>query len=177
MTSLFDLLLLGLGIYVLVAGITEKGKLYAADNVKEGMEEKFKSAMRKVYLALGIVMLLNGIASMLMSLLYEPKTLQEATETAAAVFEMVPKFDLGAWSFLTYKLLTTLTYIFMGFVVALIVVMIIVLRKLTERKAAPAGSAQNSRQAGHILPVDAFDFDEEEPAPEKSAEMEDKVEA
>ena len=37
-----------------------------------------------------------------------------------------------------------------------------------------AGAAQNERQKGHILPVDAFDFDEEETATKEAAEEDKK---
>lgn len=172
MTSLFDLLLLAMGAYVLIAGITGRGRLYAADNIKEGMEEKFRKTMRKVYLGLGIVMVLNGVVSLLMNLLYTTRVVQEATETTAAVTEIIPQFELGFWSFLTPGLLTALVYVCMGLIVALIVLMIVMLRKFTDRNAPRGASPQNDRQAGHILPVDAFEFDEpeetasaQEPAP------------
>lgn len=165
MSYMFDLLLLAMGAYVLFAGVTGKGKLYATENVKKGMEEAFRKAMRKIYLALGIVMVLNSVFSLLMSWLYTAQ-LTEATDTAAATVEYVLNVaDLGFWSFLTPTVLMTLTYVCMGLIVALIVLMVIKLRKFTDRKAPQAASAQQGRQAGHILPVDAFEFDEpEEPA-------------
>lgn len=170
MTSLFDLLLLAMGGYVLFAGITGKGKLYAADNVKEGMEEKFQKTMRTIYLCLGGAMMLNSVLSLLTSTLYTSKVITEATDTAQAVYEIVPAFELGFWSFLTPELLTILLYVCMAAIVALIVLMILKLRKFTDKTKRASAPAQSSRQAGHVLPVDAFDFDE----PEKSAAAEAK---
>ena len=48
-----------------------------------------------------------------------------------------------------------------------------------EKMKQNAGAAQNERQKGHILPVDAFDFDEEEtatdePGKKEAAEQEKK---
>ncbi len=34
MTNLFDIVMLAMGVYVLYAGITGKGKVYAMDNIK-----------------------------------------------------------------------------------------------------------------------------------------------
>ena len=46
MSYMFDLLLLAMGAYVLFAGITGKGNLYATENIKKGMEEAFRKTMR-----------------------------------------------------------------------------------------------------------------------------------
>lgn len=174
MSYMFDLLLLAMGAYVLFAGITGKGKLYATENIKKGMEEAFRKTMRKIYLTLGIVMVLNSVFSLLMTQLYTTQ-LTEATDTAAATVEYVPKVaDMGFWSFLTPTVLLTLTYVCMGLIVALIVLMVIKLRKFTDRTAPRSSAAQQGRQAGHVLPVDAFEFDEpEEPASDRKPETPD----
>lgn len=163
MGILYYAILLGMGVYVLWAGITGKGKLYAGDNIKEGMEEKFRKTMRRIYLALGAAMTLNGVVSALSDLLYTVEIVEEATETTPQVTQVVPRIDLGAFSFLTPGVLSVLTFVCMGLVIALIVVMIVVMRRFTDRNArrsAPAG--QPDRQAGHVLPVDAFEFDDGE---------------
>lgn len=174
MSYMFDLLLLAMGAYVLFAGITGKGRLYATENVKKGMEEAFRKTMRKIYLALGIVMVLNSVFSLLMTQLYTTQ-LTEATDTAAATVEYVPKVaDMGFWRFLTPTVLLTLTYVCMGLIVALIVLMVIKLRKFTDRTAPRSSATQQGRQAGHVLPVDAFEFDEpEEPASDRKPETPD----
>lgn len=173
MGILYYAILLGMGVYVLWAGITGKGKLYAGDNIKEGMEEKFRKTMRRIYLALGAAMTLNGVVSALSDLLYTVEIVEEATETTPQVTQVVPRIDLGAFSFLTPGVLSVLTFVCMGLVIALIVVMIVVMRRFTDRNArrsAPAG--QPDRQAGHVLPVDAFEFDdgEDEGEPEAPAD-------
>lgn len=161
MGILYYVILLGMGVYVLIAGITGKGRLYAVDNVKEGMEEKFQKTMRAIYLALGISMTLNGVVSALMEILYTTQVVQEATDSTPQVTEIVARYDLGFFSFLTPMVLTILTYVCMAVVIGLIVLMIVKLRKMTDRNARRSSSnGQPDRQAGHILPVDAFDFDE-----------------
>ena len=45
MNNMFDYILLAMGLYVLVSGIRGKGKLYAAENIKEGMEEQYHKTM------------------------------------------------------------------------------------------------------------------------------------
>ena len=52
-TYLFDLILIGMSVYVLVSAILGRGRLFQLDNLKEGMEEKFYSGARKFYLGLG----------------------------------------------------------------------------------------------------------------------------
>lgn len=160
MTSLFDMLLLAMGVYVLVAGITGKGKMYTADNIKKGMEEKFKKTLRILFLCLGIFMILNSVSSLLMGMLYTSQVVQEATETTAAVYEVVPAVELGGWSFLTPELLTTLMYVFMGVTIALVVALIFIIRKFVDKNAPRQRQGNDPRQAGHVLPVDAFEFDD-----------------
>lgn len=60
MNLLFVLFLFAIAIYVLYAAITGKGRLYSAEFIKESMKEKFRKVMRLMYLALGIVMLLEA---------------------------------------------------------------------------------------------------------------------
>lgn len=162
--SLFDYILLGMGIYVLVSGISGKGRLFTAENIKEGMEEKFHKTMQILYIVLGAVMTLNGGVSLIK---YNFYTMVPATATSPLTWE--PKGDLGAFSFLTIPVLNVLTYVCMGICLACIVYMIVAIRKMTDKNAPqkkaasnPAAAAQANRQAGHILPVSAFDFDEPE---------------
>ena len=68
--SLFDVLMLGIGVYVLIGGIRGKGRLYSTGNVKKGMEEKYQKTMRLIYTILGVLMTLNGAVSCLSSYFY-----------------------------------------------------------------------------------------------------------
>ncbi len=169
---MFDYILLGMGLYVLVSGIRGKGRLFTAENLKEGMEEKFMKIMRVLYIILGAVMTLNGGVSLVK---YNFYTFVPATAESAATW--TPSGDLGAFSFLTIPVLNVLTYVCMGVCLACIVYMIIVIRKMTDRNAprkqesAQGGAAQTqaARQEGHVLPVSAFEFDEPEETTEKQA--------
>lgn len=170
MSSLMDYLLLGIGVYVLINAILGKGKLFAAENIKEGYEEKFKKTLRAIYLPLGILMVLNGGISLLRAYLYEQVELTAATETAPAVFGFALKEgrSLGAFTFMTPKFFNIATYVFMGLVVAGVVVLVVVMRKMTDRNAPQTGKSgdpeaqrQAERQAGHVLPVSAFEFDDD----------------
>ena len=177
--NMFDYILLAMGLYVLISGIRGKGRLYTAENIKEGMEEKFHKTMQVLYIILGAVMTVNGVVSILKYTFYEFKEVVAATETATAVYEWVPTKDLGAFRFLTVPVLNVLTFVCMGLCLACIIYMIVAIRKMTDKNApkkqqagqSGAGQSQASRQAGHILPVSAFDFDEPEetePLPEKA---------
>ncbi|MEG1523704.1 MAG: hypothetical protein RRZ24_04800 [Clostridia bacterium] len=165
--SIFDWFLLAMGIYVLYGGITGKGRLYATDNVKEGMEAKFKKFSRISYSVLGVVMSLNAGASLLKTTFYEFKEITPATDVAKAVNGWVLSQDLGAFSFLTAQVLDILTYVFLGLCLAIVVVLMIGIRKMTDRNAPPKGQsdaqkAAADKQAGHVLPVSAFDFQEDD---------------
>jgi hypothetical protein len=165
MTNLFDIVMLAMGVYVLYAGITGKGKFYAMDNIKEGMEKKFKSTMRKCYTGLGIVMLLNSCVSFLQSYLYTVKD-----------GEVVAKQDLGSWAFLTPTLFNVLIYVFLGLTIVGIVLMAVLMRRFVdkeaEKRARTEPDPRAQRQAGHTLPVDAFDFDDEDEAENTENEKE-----
>lgn len=170
MSSLMDYLLLAIGAYVLINGIRGKGKLFAVENIKEGYEQKFKKTMRAIYLPLGIVMVINGAFSLFRTYLYEQVELQAATETAAAVYGWGLKEgrSLGSFTFLTPEFFNVLNYVFMGLVIAGVVVLVVVMRKMTDRNAPQKASSDDpeaqkraERQAGHALPVSAFEFDDE----------------
>ena len=170
MGSIMDYLLLIIGAYVLFNGIRGKGKLFTAENIKEGYEEKFKKTLRSIYLPMGVVMLINGGMSLLRNYLYEQGEVAAATETMPAVFDWVLKEgrDLGGFTFLTPKFFNIFAYVFMGLVVAGVITLIFVMRKMTDRNPPPKANPNDpdaqkrtDRQAGHSLPVSAFEFDDE----------------
>jgi len=165
--SLFDILLLAISAYVLYAGITGKGRLYNVENIKEGMEEEFKAMTRKLYIVLGSIMIINSAASLLRGALYAYEETAAATDTTAAVYEWVAKKDLGSFSFLTPTVLGVISYVALGITLALIVLLIIKMRKYTDKEAAAkkkaaAGGASCSRNGGCVLPKSAFEFDDED---------------
>lgn len=181
--SLFDYLILGMGIYVLVAGIRGKGRLYQVENIKEGMVEKFISIMRRLYIGIGAVMTINGLLSVARYTLYTLVEVTPATDTTAAVYDWVPKAESGFWSFLTIPVIQVLAYICTALSLAGIVFLIVITRKMTDKEAAAkqaaaarAGST-SPNQAGRILPVSAFDFDDEPETPQASAEPAQQPEA
>lgn len=81
--AMFDWLL-AVSFYVLYAGIVGKGKLYSVENIKEGMEEEFKALSRKIYIFLGIAMVINS-ASLLRNTFYAYQEITPATETAKVI--------------------------------------------------------------------------------------------
>lgn len=163
--SLFDWIMLAMGAYVLYAGITGKGRLYVVENVKEGMEENLKKFSRLLYIILGIIMVVNSATSIVKYAFYAYQEVLPATDTAAAVYDWVAIKDLGSFSFLTVQVLDIIAYVFLGLCIACIVILIIGFRKMTDKNAKPKPkpeaqqAAQN--QAGHVLPVSAFEFEEE----------------
>ncbi len=68
--SFFNIIMLAISLYVLYAGIVGKGRLYQADNIKEECKEKFHSILRKVFIGLGVVMLLMSACNFAPSLFY-----------------------------------------------------------------------------------------------------------
>lgn len=166
--SILDYIMLAMGVYVLVAGIRGKGRLYSVENIKKDLREKFMSVMRKFYIALGVIMTINGLLSVLRYTFYTVAEITPATETAKAVYDWVPARDLGAFSFLTIPVINVLTYVCIGLAVGLLVWMSIIIRKMTDRNAAAGSSGQSGdgasadKQAGHTLPVSAFDFEDEQ---------------
>lgn len=180
--SLFDYMMLAIGVYVLVAGIRGKGRLYSVDNIKEGMEEAFMRIMRKLYIALGIIMTFSGVISILKYVFYAYEEVIPATETMTAGFDWVlkPGMDLGVFRFLTIPVINIITYVCSGLSIVGIVIMIIATRKMTDKNAAARRAEQSRteadrRQVGHTLPVSAFDFDE--PAPNASADKDTNQQA
>lgn len=57
----WDIIILGIGIYALGAGILGKGKVYAADFVKEGMENKHRKTVRITCITVSICMIASSI--------------------------------------------------------------------------------------------------------------------
>ena len=149
--SLFDVLMLGIGVYVLIGGIRGKGRLYSTGNVKKGMEEKYQKTMRLIYTILGVLMTLNGAVSCLSSYFYSYGEITAATETTEAVFGWTQKHDLGSFDFLTPQVFSVLSLVFLALCMTGIIVMLVVSKKMTV-KGAQYGAAQQSS---------ASDFDEQ----------------
>lgn len=61
--SFFNIIMLAISLYVLYAGIVGKGRLYQADNIKEECKERFHSLMRKMFLGLGVVMVIMSVCN------------------------------------------------------------------------------------------------------------------
>ena len=155
MTLLFDLVLMAMAVYILIGGISGKGKLLKADNIKEGKEEEFKKYSRIIYIALGCSMFLHSFCTFVQNILYVYDA--DAQDFVAASAS-------GLASVFSYQFLRVISISFFVLTIAALIVLIIMMRKYTDpEKAKQQGNAaQNDRQKGHILPVDAFDFEEEE---------------
>lgn len=59
--SVWDIIILGIGLYVLFLGITGKGKVYEAEFVKEGMELNYKRLIRICCIIISVCMVASGI--------------------------------------------------------------------------------------------------------------------
>lgn len=168
--SFITVLMLFASIYVLWAGIKGSGKLYDTSFVKEGMEEAYCKLLRKAYLILGALMLINSAFSVAEGYFYP-----SGAETAV--------HELGVFSFYTLKTARIINYVSWGVLLAGFALMIILMRKYTDRDAAAkrAQQAEEERkkdpQYGHTLPVSAFEFGEETEStdPEKDECEEDPV--
>ena len=159
--AMFDWLLLAVSFYVLYAGIVGKGKLYSVENIKEGMEEEFKALSRKIYIFLGIAMVINSAASLLRNTFYAYQEITPATETAKAVYDWVTLKDLGAFSFLTPVVFDVISYVALALTLGLIVLLVVKMRKYVD-KNAQAKSGQAAAKTASSMPSSAFNFDEED---------------
>ena len=162
--AMFDWLLLAISVYVLYAGIVGKGRLYSVENIKEGMEEEFKKLSQKIYIFLGIAMVINSGASILRSLLYTYEVITPATETVDAVSDWVATRDLGAFKFMTIEVFNIISYVALGITLALIVLLAVLMRKYMDKDAAKKRAAASGvqRQNPNAMPRSAFNFDDEE---------------
>ena len=159
--SIFDLFLGGIGLYAMISGIVGKGKLLRVENIKEGCEEKLMKGQRIMYTVIGLCMVLNAAMSILLSTLYERVIVENA-------YEFQPRFDLGSWSFLTPKFLTTMTFVFMLISLSFIVALIVFLKKMTNQpEKKKKGEKGAARPAQPTMPSAAFDFGDEQPRPIK----------
>lgn len=162
MTYLFDLILIGMSIFVFVSGILGRGKLFEIDNVKEGREEDFQKGARKIYIVLGLAMLVNSVFSLLLTELY---TYDENFQLT------VPLYDLGEWAFLTPKLIKGISYGALGIMLVLLVILGVFMSKVTDRNAPPkkktTTASRSSKNKPVVFPTSAFDFSEE-PAAEQA---------
>ncbi len=159
--SMFDWLLLAISVYVLYAGIVGKGRLYSVENIKEGMEEEFKALSRKIYIFLGIAMVINSAASLLRNTFYAYQEVTPATETAKAVYDWVSLKDLGAFSFLTPTVFDIISYVALAVTLGLIVLLVVKMRKYIDKEAQSKAS-QGAAKSASSMPSSAFNFDEED---------------
>jgi hypothetical protein len=156
--ALFDWLMLAISVYVLYAGIVGKGRLYSVENIKEGKEEEFKAFSRKVYIFLGITMVINSAASLLRANAYPAATAADGTPIA-------PNIDLGALSsILTPLVLNIISYTALGLTLALIVLLIVKMRQYVDKNAQQKKDSGTSCARGscNTLPSSAFEFDEDD---------------
>ena len=159
--AMFDWMLLAISVYVLYAGIVGKGKLYSVENIKEGMEEEFKALSRKIYIFLGIAMVINSAASLLRNTFYAYQEVTPATETAKAVYDWVSLKDLGAFSFLTPTVFDIISYVALAVTLGLIVLLVVKMRKYIDKEAQSKAS-QGAAKSASSMPSSAFNFDEED---------------
>jgi len=60
-TQVFDLCVILSGVYMLYGAITGKGSLYKSENIKEGLEEKYKKFVKWFCLCGGIIAISAGL--------------------------------------------------------------------------------------------------------------------
>ena len=156
MGYLFDVFLLALAVYVIYSAISGKGRLFDTTYIKDGKEDDFIKSTRIIYAVLGFFMILNSAISFVQDIFYTVDS-----ETGSYVLSK----DLGALSFLTPKVISVLNIVFLAVILVLVVVLVIVSNKFTDKSKRPSGNGKtssSSKQAGHTLPVDAFEFEEED---------------
>ena len=160
--SMFDWLLLAISVYVLYAGIVGKGRLYSVENIKEGKEEEFKQLSRKIYIFLGIAMIINSGASLLRSTFYTYQEVTPAVGSTAAVYDLVATKDLGAFAFLKPTVLNVISYAALAITLGLIVLLVVKMRKYVDKNAQAKSKQSSSPRGGSSMPSSAFNFDEDD---------------
>ena len=162
--AMFDWLLLAVSFYVLYSGIVGKGKLYSVENIKEGMQEEFKAFSRKIYIFLGIAMVINSAASLLRNNFYAYQEITPATDSAAAVYgwQLIEGKDLGAFSFLTAPVFDIISYVALALTLTLIVLLVVKMRKYIDKTAQDKAKQSAKQSGGSSMPSSAFDFDEDD---------------
>ena len=78
-----------LGVYMFYGAATAKGQFYKTDNVKKGMEEKYKKTIRLFCIILGIPMTFNGAFG----------TFIKGVMKDEALRELLTKVTFGLWIF------------------------------------------------------------------------------
>ncbi|MBR0156913.1 MAG: hypothetical protein IJM20_05295 [Clostridia bacterium] len=63
--SIWDIIMLGTGLYLLFAAITGRGRLYESEFVKEGMEKKHRTIIRVTCLVVALLMIATGVVAAL----------------------------------------------------------------------------------------------------------------
>ena len=160
--AMFDWLLLAVSVYVLYSGIVGKGKLYSVENIKEGKQEEFKALSRKIYIFLGIAMVINSAASLLRNTFYAYQEITPAAGTAKAVYGWVTIKELGAFSFLTAPVFDIISYVALALTLGLIVFLVVKMRKYVDKTAQSKASQGPAARSGSSMPSSAFNFDEED---------------
>ena len=162
--AMFDWLLLAVSVYVLYSGIVGKGKLYSVENIKEDLQEEFKALSRKIYIYLGIAMVINSAASLLRNTFYAYQEITPATETAKAVFgyKLIEGKDLGAFSFLTAPVFDIISYVALALTLGLIVFLVVKMRKYVDKDAQAKSKQSAAPRGGSSMPSSAFNFDDED---------------
>ena len=160
--AMFDWLLLAISVYVLYAGIVGKGRLYSVENIKEGQEEAFKALSRKIYIFLGIAMVINSAASLLRNTFYAYQEITPAAGTAKAVYGWVMIKDLGAFSFLTAPVFDIISYVALAVTLGLIVFLVVKMRKYMDKNAQAKKAEAAKPAGGSSMPSSAFNFDDED---------------
>ena len=77
---LFPVLLLAMAVYVLVAAISGKGRLFQMDNIIEEAKPKYHKYTRALYFCLAAIMILLALVSFLQSALYNQLASYRATD-------------------------------------------------------------------------------------------------
>ncbi|MDO4492482.1 MAG: hypothetical protein Q4C53_01195 [Clostridia bacterium] len=151
----FSLIMLAMSVYVLIGGITGKGKLFAIENIKEGKEEQAKKTLRIIYAVTGLFMALNTAVGYLRDKMYG-----YSVEAQAFVrTDFLPNVNIG------YKVLNVTSLVMLVITMAGVVAMFVSVNKFVDKNAARQQQGKGSsggNAPGSIFPKGAFDFDEED---------------
>ncbi len=101
MGGFFGMFQLLLGVYLIYGAITGKGQLYTAQNIKKGMEEKYKKTMRIFSWVLAPLLLTQGVVDLMQG---SGEAYQPALYTVSIVLWVIVMIGVIAMAVCTYRL-------------------------------------------------------------------------
>lgn len=127
-TVFLDSFQLIVAVYLLYLAIKGKGKMYQFFDIPQADQPRVQKLLRTAYLVCGLLALLDAGANMLQNSMYTQNILESGTT-------ITQNFTVESLPFLSYDLLSTVSAVLTGLIVAGLAGVFIYLRVLSNRGA------------------------------------------